>query len=130
MEKRILTGIKPTGYAQIGNYFGAIKPAIELSKNSDFDCFYFIADYHALTTLKSADELKQYTKDIACTWLACGLDPNKVVFYRQSDIPRCQAPYARARVAPCSWCQTLLCLSCRLLCYSHTTKPLFCEVLQ
>lgn len=87
MEKRILTGIKPTGYAQIGNYFGAIKPAIELSKNSDFDCFYFIADYHALTTLKSADELKQYTKDIACTWLACGLDPNKVVFYRQSDIP-------------------------------------------
>ena len=78
--KRVLTGIKPTGYAHIGNYFGAIKPAIELSNNSDFECFYFLADYHALNTLKTKEELELYTKNIACTWLACGLDPNKIVF--------------------------------------------------
>lgn len=87
MKKRVLTGIKPTGYAHIGNYFGAIKPAIELSKNAEYDCFYFIADNHALNTLKNADEMKEYTYNIACTWLACGLDPEKVVFYRQTDVP-------------------------------------------
>lgn len=86
MKKRILTGIKPTGYAHIGNYFGAIKPAIELSKNADFDCFYFIADYHALTSLKTAEEMQEYFYNIACTWLACGLDPEKVVFFKQSDV--------------------------------------------
>lgn len=85
--KRILTGIKPTGYAHIGNYFGAIKPAIELSQSDNYECFYFLADYHALTTLKTKQEFDDYTKNVACTWLACGLDPNKVVFYRQSDIP-------------------------------------------
>ena len=85
--KRVLTGIKPTGYAHIGNYFGAIRPAIELSNNADFECFYFLADYHALNTLKTKEELELYTKNIACTWLACGLDPNKIVFYKQSDIP-------------------------------------------
>lgn len=84
--KRVLTGIKPTGYAHIGNYFGAIKPAIELSKNADYQCFYFIADYHALTTLENKEQMQDYFYNIACTWLACGLDPNKVVFYRQSDI--------------------------------------------
>ncbi len=84
--KRVLTGIKPTGYAHIGNYFGAIKPAIELSKNADYQCFYFIADYHALTTLENKEQVQDYFYNIACTWLACGLDPNKVVFYRQSDI--------------------------------------------
>ena len=87
MKKKILTGIKPTGYAHFGNYFGAIKPAIELSKSDEFDCFYFIADYHALTTLKTKEEMDEYLYNIACTWLACGLDPEKVVFYRQSDIP-------------------------------------------
>ncbi|MBQ3494485.1 MAG: tryptophan--tRNA ligase [Clostridia bacterium] len=87
MRKRILTGIKPTGYAHIGNFFGAIKPAIELAQNSDFDCFYFIADYHALTTLETKQEMQEYLYNIACTWLACGLDPEKVVFYKQSDVP-------------------------------------------
>lgn len=87
MKKRILTGIKPTGYAHLGNYFGAIKPAINLSQENDFECFYFIADYHALTTLKTKEEMDEYSYNIACTWLACGLDPNKIVFYRQSDIP-------------------------------------------
>lgn len=86
MKKKILTGIKPTGYSHIGNYFGAIKPAIELCSNPDFDAFYFIADYHALTTLKTKEEMQEYFYDIACTWLACGLDPEKVAFYKQSDI--------------------------------------------
>ena len=85
--KRILTGIKPTGYAHIGNYFGAIMPSIEFSHNSENDCFYFIADYHALTTLDDREKLKEYSYYLASTWLACGLDPNKVVFYRQSDVP-------------------------------------------
>ena len=86
-RKRVLTGIKPTGYAHIGNYFGMIRPAIEMSKNQNLECFYFIADYHALTTLNNANEMKEYLYDIACTWLACGLDPDKIVFYKQSDIP-------------------------------------------
>lgn len=87
MLERILTGIKPTGYAHLGNYFGAIKPAIDLSKNSNYECLYFIADYHALTTVKTKEDLQNFTYNIACTWLACGLDPNKVIFYKQSDIP-------------------------------------------
>jgi len=87
MKKRILTGIKPTGFAHLGNYFGAIRPAINLSQSGEFEYFYFIADNHALTTLKSAEEMKEYTYNIACTWLACGLDPEKVVFYRQTDVP-------------------------------------------
>lgn len=87
MNKIALTGIKPTGTPHIGNYFGAIKPAIELSKNPELDCFYFIADYHALNFIKDKQQLSQYTKEIACTWLACGLDPNKIVFYQQSKVP-------------------------------------------
>lgn len=87
MKERILTGIKPTGLMHIGNYFGAIKPAIELSKNENFDCFYFIADYHALTTVKNKDEMLNYTYNLAATLLACGIDPDKVLFYKQSDVP-------------------------------------------
>jgi len=87
MNKIALTGIKPTGTPHIGNYFGAIKPAIELAKNAELDAFYFIADYHALNFIKSSEDLKRYTKEVACTWLACGLDPKKVVFYKQSAVP-------------------------------------------
>ncbi len=86
--KKVLTGIKPTGIAHLGNYFGAIKPAIDLSKNSEYQCYYFIADYHALTTVQNKQELYEYTYQIACTWLACGLDPEKVVMYKQSDVPQ------------------------------------------
>ncbi len=86
MKKIVLTGIKPTGEPHIGNYFGAIKPAIDLSKNSDVKGFFFIADYHALNFIKDAKLLKELTRKIACTWLACGLDPKKVVFYRQSAV--------------------------------------------
>ena len=83
----VLTGIKPTGTSHIGNYFGAIKQAIEFSKNSNYLSMFFIADYHSLNTIKNPELLKQYTYEIAATWLACGLDPNKVVFYKQSDVP-------------------------------------------
>jgi len=87
MNKIALTGIKPTGTPHIGNYFGAIKPAIELIENQDFDGYYFIADYHALNYMKSKEDLEKYTREIACTWLACGLDPKKIVLYKQSLVP-------------------------------------------
>jgi tryptophanyl-tRNA synthetase len=84
-NKIALTGIKPSGTPHIGNYLGMIQPALELAK--EYQALYFIADYHALTTVKDADSLKQLTYDVAATWLALGLDPEKVVFYRQSDVP-------------------------------------------
>jgi tryptophanyl-tRNA synthetase len=84
-SNRILTGIKPTGVPHLGNYFGAIKPALESPINNDL--FFFIADYHALTTIRDAALLKRLSFNVAATWLACGLDPKKVIFYRQSDIP-------------------------------------------
>lgn len=87
MNKIALTGIKPTGIPHIGNYFGAIKPAIDLISKEDFDGYYFIADYHALNFMKNKEDLNKYTKEIACTWLACGLDPNRIVFYKQSLVP-------------------------------------------
>lgn len=87
MKQVSLTGIKPTGVIHIGNYLGAIKPAIELNETGEFDNYYFIADLHALNTLKTKDELIDYTKQLACSWLACGLDKQNVYFYRQSRIP-------------------------------------------
>lgn len=87
MKQVVLTGIKPTGTPHIGNYFGAIKQAIEMSQNDEFDNFYFIADYHALNSLKTKEDLQKYYRELACTWLACGLNPEKVMFYRQSQIP-------------------------------------------
>lgn len=80
-----LTGIKPTGSLHLGNYFAAIKPMLALLKKHQ--SFVFIADYHALTTLKNEALLKQYNLEAAATWLALGLDPEKVVFYKQSDVP-------------------------------------------
>jgi len=85
MKKVSLTGIKPTGMPHIGNYFGAIKPAIDLSQSSG-QAFYFMADWHSLTTVKDPKVLGTFVREVACTWLACGLDTDKVVFYRQSDI--------------------------------------------
>jgi len=85
MKKISLTGIKPTGELHIGNYFGAIKPALELAK--EYDARYFIADYHALNTMKDPKELNTTIRHVAAGWLACGLDPEKVIFYRQSSIP-------------------------------------------
>jgi tryptophanyl-tRNA synthetase len=84
MTKIALTGIKPTGTPHIGNYLGMIKPALELAQS--FQAFYFIADYHALTTTRDRNQLNRCIYEVAATWLALGLDPERVVFYRQSDI--------------------------------------------
>jgi tryptophanyl-tRNA synthetase len=85
MKKIALTGIKPTGIPHIGNYLGAIKPALKLSETCE--ARYFIADYHALNACKDPVELKNMTVEIASAWLACGLNPEKTLFYRQSDVP-------------------------------------------
>ena len=85
MKKISLTGIKPTGDLHIGNYFGAIKPVLELAK--EYDARYFIADYHALNSVKDPVELNASIRQVAAGWLAAGLDPEKVIFYRQSSIP-------------------------------------------
>ncbi|MBN1949183.1 MAG: tryptophan--tRNA ligase [Candidatus Cloacimonetes bacterium] len=85
-ERKIsCTGIKPTGTPHIGNYFGAMLPAIKLSR--EYDARYFIADYHALNSLKDPAILKQYTYEVAAAWLACGLDPDRSLIYRQSSVP-------------------------------------------
>jgi tryptophanyl-tRNA synthetase len=84
---RILTGIQSTGTPHLGNLLGAILPAIELAKSSENESFLFIADMHSLTQIKDGSVLRQNTYSTAAVWLACGLDPQKTVFYRQSDIP-------------------------------------------
>jgi tryptophanyl-tRNA synthetase len=80
-----LTGIKPSGEPHLGNYIGAIKPALTLAQ--EYEALYFIADYHALTTIRAPQLLRHYTRSVAAAWIAAGLDPDRVVFYRQSDIP-------------------------------------------
>lgn len=84
---RILTGIQSTGTPHLGNILGAILPALELSKASDNEAFYFVANLHTLTSLKEAETIKQNTYSVAAAWLAFGLDTDKNVFYRQSDLP-------------------------------------------
>jgi len=84
MQEISLTGIKPTGSPHLGNYLGMIRPALALSQR--FRAYYFIADYHALTTVKSPEEIRRRTYEIAAAWIALGLDPEQVVFYRQSDV--------------------------------------------
>lgn len=83
--KTSLTGVKPTHIPHVGNYLGAIRPALRLSQT--YKTSYFIADYHALTTVRDAATLRGHVHDVAATWLACGLDPDKTLFYRQSDVP-------------------------------------------
>lgn len=87
MKQVVLTGIKPTGTPHLGNYFGCIKEAISMSQNEEFENYFFIADYHALNSLSGREDMRKYFKELASIWLACGLDPKKVVFYRQSRIP-------------------------------------------
>lgn len=86
-KKTILTGIKSSGHPHLGNYVGAIKPALQLAQNPEHDALYFIADYHSLTTVHDKKTMRDSTLEVAATWLACGLDPSKVIFFRQSDIP-------------------------------------------
>lgn len=86
-QKRILTGITTTGIPHLGNYVGAIRPAIRSVQNSDDDAFFFLADYHGIIKCHDPEQIHKSTKAIAATWLACGLDPERVTFYRQSDVP-------------------------------------------
>lgn len=105
---RILTGIQSTGIPHLGNLLGAIIPAIEMAKDSKNDSFLFIADMHSLTLIKDGKQLRENTYATAAAWLAFGLDINKTVFYRQSDIPEvteltwylsCFFPYQRLTLA-------------------------------
>jgi tryptophanyl-tRNA synthetase len=105
---RILTGIQSTGTTHLGNLLGAIIPAIELAKSSGNESFLFIADLHSLTQVKDSELLRENTYKTAAAWLACGLDPSKTTFYRQSDIPEvtelmwhllCFYPYKRLTLA-------------------------------
>jgi tryptophanyl-tRNA synthetase len=84
-KPRILSGVQPSGKLHLGNYFGAIKQHIALQEETE--CFYFIADYHALTTIQDPQALRENVQDVALAYLALGLDPNKAVFFRQSDVP-------------------------------------------
>lgn len=105
---RILTGVQSTGTPHLGNLLGAILPAIEMANDTKNESFIFIADMHSLTQIKDGNELRENTYSVAATWLACGIDINKTVFYRQSDIPQvaelswylsCYFPYQRLTLA-------------------------------
>ena len=85
---KILTGVQSTGTPHLGNLLGAIIPAIQMANNPDNESFLFIADLHSITQIKNGAELRQNTYSTASAWLACGLDTNKIVFYRQSDVPQ------------------------------------------
>jgi tryptophanyl-tRNA synthetase len=105
---KILTGVQSTGTPHLGNLLGAIIPAIAMANNPENQSFLFIADLHSITQIKNGQELKQNTYSTAAAWLACGLDTDKVVFYRQSDVPQtaelawylsCFFPYQRLTLA-------------------------------
>lgn len=105
---RILTGVQSTGTPHLGNLLGAILPAIQMANNPSNEAFLFIADMHSLTQIKNGKELRSNTYSTAATWLACGLDIEKAVFYRQSDVPEvteltwylsCFFPYQRLTLA-------------------------------
>jgi tryptophanyl-tRNA synthetase len=105
---RILTGVQSTGTPHLGNLLGAILPAIEMANSPENEAFLFIADMHSLTQIKDGTTLRENTYSTAATWLACGLDINKTVFYKQSDVPQtaeltwylsCFFPYQRLTLA-------------------------------
>jgi tryptophanyl-tRNA synthetase len=96
---RILSGIQPSGTLHIGNYFGMMKPAIELQDRGE--AFYFIADYHSMTSLTDAAQRRTNTLGVALDFLACGLDPKKAVFFRQSDLPEvCELMWILGTLTP------------------------------
>jgi len=96
---RILSGIQPSGTLHIGNYFGMMLPSIELQARGE--CYYFIADYHSMTSLTDAALRRKNTLDVALDFLACGLDPKKSVFYRQSDLPEvCELTWLIGTLTP------------------------------
>ena len=105
---RVLTGIQSTGTPHLGNLLGAILPALQMAQDTRNESFLFIADLHSLTQIKDGKQLKQNTYEVAATWLAFGLDYERVTFYRQSDVPyttelawylACFFPYQRLTLA-------------------------------
>ncbi len=109
---RILSGIQPSGALHLGNYFGMMRPAIELQEQGE--AYYFIANYHSMTSLFDASERRKNTLDVALDFLACGLDPKKSVFFRQSDVPE---------VTELSWILTTLTpMSLLEKCHSYKDK--------
>ncbi len=112
--KRILSGVQPTGILHLGNYFGAIQQHIQLQEEArdPAAAFYFIANYHALTTIKDATALRSLTRDVALDYLALGLDPAKASFFRQSDVPE---------VTECTWL-LMCCTGLGLLERAHSYK--------
>jgi tryptophanyl-tRNA synthetase len=109
---RILSGIQPSGALHLGNYFGMMRPAVELQARGE--CFYFIADYHSMTSLFDPAERRRNTLDVALDFLACGLDPARSVFFRQSDVPE---------VTELTWLLSTVTPMSRLeLCHSYKDK--------
>ncbi len=88
MSVRILSGVQPSGKLHLGNYFGAIRQHIALQERADAECFYFIADFHAMNTIQTAAEMREHTLGVALDYLALGLDPGKATFFKQSDVPQ------------------------------------------
>src|SRR5207244_11539562 len=96
---RILSGIQPSGVLHIGNYFGMMRPAIKLQKEAE--TFYFIADYHALTSVRNPEALRENSRRVALDFLACGLDPERAALLRQSDVPQLtELPWLLSPAAP------------------------------
>ena len=112
--KRFLSGVQPTGTLHLGNYFGAIEQHIRLQEEAadPAGAFYFIADYHALTTIKNPATLRRLTREVALDYLALGLDPHKATFFRQSDLPE---------VTECTWL-LMCCIGMGLLERAHSYK--------
>jgi tryptophanyl-tRNA synthetase len=97
--KRILSGVQPSGKLHLGNYFGALKQHIALQDEAE--CFFFIADYHSLTTIQDPDVMRGHVRDVALDYLALGLDPAKVAFFRQSDVPEvCELAWIFSTISP------------------------------
>lgn len=92
-KKIVLTGIKPSGQPHLGNYIGAIKPSLELAEDEAVSSYFFIANSHSLTSVHNGLQMKEWTREVASSWLACGLNPEKTVFYLQSDIPELMELY-------------------------------------
>lgn len=111
-QKRVLTGITTTGTPHLGNYLGAIKPAVKASQDSSLSSFFFLADYHALIKCHDPERVARSTREIAATWLALGLDTDNATFYRQSDIPE---------IPELTWILTCMC-SKGLMNRSHAYK--------
>ncbi len=109
---RILTGLQPSGKLHVGNYFGAIEPAVRLQEQGE--AFYFIADYHAMTSSQDPAALRENVRDLAVDFLACGLDPERAVFFRQSAVPE---------VNELAWILSTVCpMSLLAKCHSYKDK--------